>query len=539
MNRSKLMNKIQVAIMAILAVLVMCSTSWAANYYIDASKGNDGNPGTLSQPWKTLSKANSTLNAGDTVFIRGGTYTGEQIAPDNSGTASNRITYQNYNNEVVTITETASPLVLESRNYITITGTATQNIVATNCDSFLRMGGASHIELAYLTISDMRNWRDSKGFWIGEGSTYNWIHHCTISKFGYYSSSNDFGDMVYIGASPASGNAYNLVENCHIYYGGHIPLKVTGKYNVIRNNYLHNEEWYPTGDPIYGNRTAQVTDYDDNPINGWNLFEGNRFCFTGIPSDATYSDGIQLSNHDCIIRKNMFYACKGNGLKIAPVESAYNCDDNYIYNNVFFDNGRNVSELYQNNIMLRPNEWGFDHTVIKNNIFYETTHTIDIGPGSGSLTNTVKANNWESGDPKFVDAVPAKTTDPFNQNYPDFNLQSKSPCIDNGAFLTKTTSSGNGTRIQVEDAHYFMDGWNFPSYMAVTGDKIQIEGQTQTAQIIDVDYGNNILTIDKSLTWSANQGVSLQYNGSAPDLGAFESSPESSSPSPPENLKIN
>ena len=39
-----------------------------------ATNGNDTNPGTLDQPWKTIQKAANTMVAGDTVNIRNGTY---------------------------------------------------------------------------------------------------------------------------------------------------------------------------------------------------------------------------------------------------------------------------------------------------------------------------------------------------------------------------------------------------------------------------------------------------------------------------------
>ncbi len=48
--------------------------SGAATYYVDAGQGNDGNPGTSQQPWKTMDKAQSTVGAGDTVRIRSGSY---------------------------------------------------------------------------------------------------------------------------------------------------------------------------------------------------------------------------------------------------------------------------------------------------------------------------------------------------------------------------------------------------------------------------------------------------------------------------------
>ena len=46
----------------------------AATYYVSTS-GNDGNNGTsLSTPWRTINKAAQTMVAGDTVYVRGGTY---------------------------------------------------------------------------------------------------------------------------------------------------------------------------------------------------------------------------------------------------------------------------------------------------------------------------------------------------------------------------------------------------------------------------------------------------------------------------------
>jgi len=35
---------------------------------------NDANTGAIDRPWKTITKANNTLVAGDTVYIKAGTY---------------------------------------------------------------------------------------------------------------------------------------------------------------------------------------------------------------------------------------------------------------------------------------------------------------------------------------------------------------------------------------------------------------------------------------------------------------------------------
>ncbi len=70
-------------------------------YYVSTS-GNDHNPGTLSEPWRSIQKAASVLVAGETVLIRGGVYN-ETVIPSNSGTVGNYITYAAYPNEEVIV----------------------------------------------------------------------------------------------------------------------------------------------------------------------------------------------------------------------------------------------------------------------------------------------------------------------------------------------------------------------------------------------------------------------------------------------------
>ncbi|MFZ4594037.1 MAG: hypothetical protein ACOYOF_07260, partial [Verrucomicrobiaceae bacterium] len=45
----------------------------AADRYVSPT-GNNANAGTLVAPWATIQYAASNANAGDTVYVRGGTY---------------------------------------------------------------------------------------------------------------------------------------------------------------------------------------------------------------------------------------------------------------------------------------------------------------------------------------------------------------------------------------------------------------------------------------------------------------------------------
>ena len=73
----------------------------SATYYVSPT-GSDANPGTANQPWRTIQKAADTLIAGDTVYIKSGTYS-EQVVPKNSGNADNYITYAVYPGDTATI----------------------------------------------------------------------------------------------------------------------------------------------------------------------------------------------------------------------------------------------------------------------------------------------------------------------------------------------------------------------------------------------------------------------------------------------------
>jgi hypothetical protein len=58
---------------------LMAGAAHASTYYV-ATNGNDNGPGTLAQPFASIAKAQQAANSGDTVYIRGGTYTNFSVA---------------------------------------------------------------------------------------------------------------------------------------------------------------------------------------------------------------------------------------------------------------------------------------------------------------------------------------------------------------------------------------------------------------------------------------------------------------------------
>lgn len=370
-------------------------------------------------------------------------------------------------------------------------------------------------------------------------------------------------------------------------YGG-ISLSGETHHNRILNNTIfHSGSWYwDEGDGIFlaGHHTLiegnNISLTGHNPINTRGYTAGTQPHHNIIQNNRLHDSGssAMCSNWDTyreVWRYNFAYRCTGCGLQVDGYDNAfynnvcyhngqsggvYLTDDRIGGNNKFFNNtfyNNNSIYLSQPQQILYPEEWCItessgsivDNNVFTNNIIYNTeddsTKLYMVYSVLDELRNNVFSFNdfynnrevyiydiltgnyplswWEANypvnfnnniimDPLFVA--------PDNEN---FNLKSNSQLIDAGTFLTNTISSGSGSVITLEDAGYFCDG-----YGLIEGDLIQLEGQDETVRIIDVDYDGNIITIAGSSVWVAGQGISFPYNGSAPDIGAFEYDPGTS-----------
>ena len=84
----------------ILVLLPACA--FARDYYV-ATSGSDSNNGTFNSPYRTIQKAVSELDPGETCYIRGGTYHEAVNIGNLDGSSGNPIIFTNYNGEEVII----------------------------------------------------------------------------------------------------------------------------------------------------------------------------------------------------------------------------------------------------------------------------------------------------------------------------------------------------------------------------------------------------------------------------------------------------
>jgi hypothetical protein len=109
-----MLAKISTLITLVLLSLTFASAASAATYYIapdacdpyhtscNPSLGNDNNPGTASQPWKTFAKTWPKLTAGDTLTLLNGVYY-QVMSPTARGTASSPVTIKALNDGMAVV----------------------------------------------------------------------------------------------------------------------------------------------------------------------------------------------------------------------------------------------------------------------------------------------------------------------------------------------------------------------------------------------------------------------------------------------------
>ncbi|MGY4884384.1 MAG: hypothetical protein ACP5NZ_02275, partial [Nanobdellota archaeon] len=112
------------------------TTNPTGNIYYVATNGDDNNPGTITQPWKTWEKAftSTSVQPGDTVYFRGGVYyVTTTVYAQNSGTLTKPIRYFNYPGETPILdgtykTSSSDGLYFENKNNIHLKGLTIRNM---------------------------------------------------------------------------------------------------------------------------------------------------------------------------------------------------------------------------------------------------------------------------------------------------------------------------------------------------------------------------------------------------------------------------
>ncbi len=402
------------------------------NYLYVATTGSDtSGDGTQGNPWKTIQKAASVVNPGDTVLVRAGTYTvTSSISFSRSGTSSNYITFMPYSGESVTIdgNNTLYDVFVLTGNYIRIKGFNFTNDAYNYEGATLKCDGGDYciIEDNYFT-----NPQAISAFMIRSGSSYNIFRNNTVyidrdSGHAVYWWRGGTGNIIY--GNDITGTApYTMWDGM----GGGPENELGYMYNtdIYDNTIIYSEE--KTGD---WDRDDGIQ-LEGGAVNGriWGNYV--KDALIGIGACPATKGPIYIFRNT-IVGSGMLKLGDGSYGRI------------YVYHNSFY------SDTYGGPQMTNP---GLGNVVSRNNIVragryvYEFTSSLvpddmDFDNDFMYTSDTSRFIEWDGAHYSNIGAFQSATgfelngvstpdagyTDPSGG---DLTLQAGSICIDAGVIL--------------------------------------------------------------------------------------------------------
>lgn len=477
----------------------------------------------------SVSTMNTNAAAGDTVYLRSGTYpgSGTKISLSNDGASGNPIIIEAYQSEQVTFdnfSKAQGPAIsLTNRDYITF-----RKIDTNNVQESLIMSGCTHLtfeDCEWLAAKNTASGYDMV-IRISGGSQYNTFDTVRAGDLGY---SADLAGVMILGTTNSESDAtrYNYFVDCEFRHGGHHVIADFSSFNIFDRCFIHSEEWYGSGNTWsangkYGGRgfiteDADLSAGDSIPEHGNDTFRDCIFFRCGDPDGSNGVSNMSLRTSRNRVIRTLFVDGSNNGISMTYGTA----DDNRVAHCVFARNGVStpMTTADQRGAIMFFFAGGAapNGNAVKNCIFVDNQSDVtyeDFSPGGQTL-----ANNWlaADGSAAFVDWNTGDL-DPTNSAAHDFHLQTGSGAINNGGWLTTATSTTSGTSLVVADSYWFTAGEGI-----APGDVIQIQGSTSTHTITAINYSTHTLTITPSTSWTSGNGVGFPYFGSTPDQGAFES----------------
>ncbi len=382
--------------LVVLLLAFASSAAFAATYYV-APNGLDTNPGTITQPWLTIEKANYAVVAGDTVNVRAGTYAGSSnvLRLRADGTASAPITYNSYDGNLAAKIQYGMNVM--GHSYGNINGfestcpSGGMGIHIQPGDSKTLLPRSTHINVSncwfhdpvrydtvklnqsdYLTFTDC----ELSGPSGDEEMDAVWVNYVTFTRTFIH-------DYDTIGVTFKGGSHYPIFEQGVIVHAINSGVKATRFGGATDSKYRDPSSTYASQYAVYRNniirdcRSPAAGDYEC-----WYAYFYNN---TVVEAGQSTSLGI-IAHH-----ADPKYSGDGGSAHV------------YWFNNLFLDLNGDMIQVYNNQSSLRADDW-----VDNYNSYYNNGNPIPSGTWAGHNPNLEPNSTF--GNPNLANQNGTATT---------------------------------------------------------------------------------------------------------------------------------
>jgi hypothetical protein len=547
--------------------------------------------------YPTIQGSFSDIAAGDTVYIRAGTYalTTSISMSAKAGTLGSPIVIRNYLTESVTVDGSAiSPSTsgyawrITGCTYVTVQGLDflnckrkslylydSDNCSVVNCDDSGALYTAFYVHYCdYATVDGCTTTNQSYPTIRSIGSNYLTIKNCVVdgSGAGYAGISVQGGDYVLIDRNEAVGGkpgiavthydttvdvmanfcvvSNNLVHDCLTPPEGADGIVVgTGTYDcaVLSNVVYDNED---DGIDVSCNQTAGMTSLR-------NFVIGN-ISFNSAPGHLGDGNGFKFSTNHGGGHRAIGNISFDNWISGINQDKEVGYPKNYFVHNTVYNNGWNTGNVQHCGIGLDEAGDPTDELpVIYNNVFSSNAGNDEWNKGATSVQES-NYNLLGDGITTGGQDGDSLTGDPGYQgvaNDPDTTF-AEGLTIDQKLAQVRDSVLGKlglATGSQCINAGKWLTtitsatgkGTSFvvadPNYFWPGNANVStpVAGSViktsagQIATVTAVVIATNTITVSPEISWTVGDGVGYMYYGSAPDMGAYEYNPAGAPPGPP------
>lgn len=333
------------------------STSSTSQVFYVSPNGSDSDPGTLSKPWRTISKSASTLVAGDTAIIMDGTYEEPEINVSHSGTQTRPITIRAQHKHQAILSSTSCNMGISvNGSYVTIED--------------IRVGAPPNGLLCPNTPSraTIRCWQLDDLLLPSELHPSTGNVGCTIRGVRI-----DYGTTLNLGIK--TNQDFTLVENSEI----HLGLEAFNNFGtVFRNNVVYSQINGLQGTGIFGKGGVRNLEIYNNIVY---VSPGDYGLVAGGASSCCWWDSLtHFEMYNSVVYNNVVVALGGGPEPQAM--GLLGAKDSALYNNIVI--GGQIFLAQGSQAGFAPQPWP-ENPIIKNNI---------ITCGGGAATSAF--SGWTS-----------------------------------------------------------------------------------------------------------------------------------------------